>query len=629
VPHDISYSDDGTKARITLDLADASLDADLDAIAARFVTLSNVNVDRALPLRRRGNIYEPFATDVHNSEVGLGFALLKNTYMFPVGGGSSYGSPASTSARVITSSGDATDNGVIDDAYSGGTTTDYGFNRPLTPGADLGSIHVLGAGHDWQYVSSGTPGGEFRYSPGIMCQYGGNNHAVESAGTAGATNGSTAVTGVSTAYATSHIGSYIIFTGDTAAAATRMAYRIVARASATAITIAEPYVGSTATGKTYRIISAAAVHGPTTVWAEGWARALYTTSYKGRLICACTAETANVTETKFDRIRWSGVIGSSEGSTGFIGVNGWSTTGFLDMSQGTITNVLGAGEQLYVTSSRGITRIVGSPAFDTAGSMDLTEWDNWSVSPGACCYTPYGFVFVDNSRGLCIIPDGGEPQEIMSEATTSLFRHATRYPAWSLGYYKHHVFCFSQTSDYGLQINMRDRRIAKVTGDTDIGFLRLGPLVNGIQPLVAVSLLPSRLVVVSNIIDKYDDDDTDYSSTAFQVDVKTGKIGSTLSHLKPTRAWLTYRCVDAGTDNPYIAATVTTGLPDTSDAAHTFTTTPADFAETVDVETKRVELNLSADPMMQIRLLQTNASERVELFSVVIDCDVLDEADSS
>lgn len=621
MPHRIDYSGDGTRARVTLDVNGASLDSDANPIGSEWQTLKNVLTHLSGPLRKRGAITKPI-NNVLTPATFNGFGVYKGPLRGGVDRDVNLGVTSAGSFYWET------------DGSSAGTgAVSALLNSPgYATGPEAMTTAVMA---EDCLIFTGSPGNP------VVGKYGGSTLTVVNTGTATMTTGSKTVTLSSALTAgeqTAAVGAFILNTQDSSS--TRFCYQITAVNSSTEIVIDRNYAGSrSAAASTFEIKSVARLYkNSATVGAYSDLACQAVTAAWNRLVLLEPSETSSTgSEARVrGRVRWSGALWSDDGTAPYTGMHGYHADGYLDLPSeyGDLVNGFEFGDAFVVLAKRRLVVLNGDPVFDGVGSLSVTGsypasgFHDRSVGAKtrSACVCPYGVFFYDRKAGAMLWDNTGPPRPLSSRRVLTLIRSIQ---PTEVGYYNDHVFFLSSTG--GLLYSILTDSWSEIAGDTNITHVQPGRDTgtdSTSQYLAGVS--SSRMVVnLANVIDNPGVEATDWNGTAFTVDVKSGKIGDTLTHLRPERMYVTYRLTDLTTTNPYLAATVTTGLPDTSDAAHTYTNNVADLTETVDVETKTLELALDRDPMMQLRLLQVNGAGKLEIFAVVVDCAVEGESGSS
>jgi hypothetical protein len=604
MPHRVEYSKDGAKATVYVDFKDASLDNNLDPTVARFVTLKNVLVHHLGVLKRRGAL-KYAVQEATFASLGMAFCNYhgiarsgvthKPYYYFPVGG-----TPAGQ------------DNGADIQLWSttGSTTAGIGLGFPTMIGD--------------QTVAMDT-------SAGIVIA-GGTLHA-EKSGAAGVfTTGSTAVTGLSS-MTSAHIGSLITMTQG--ASTVRATYQIVAVPTGTTATLDRAYGGDRSTvASTWTVRSLEVLRttdgviapsgitdniAPAEAICSAWGRLVVAAHYSGSLTSFGT------------RIRWSGLIRSQEGTTPFTGEHGFHPNGYLDVNPqlGRIQALVPHRNAVVVQHEFGLTILYGSPTFEDVGSLDASST---ILTKGVFPYrsivsTPYGLYVLDAAAGL-LKWDGGEHlvpavpgRDILANTGTVSGLNSTN--GRELGYYRDYIFVSTKTfspSSYMfhiptgslIEVDYVPQRMThgRNTGIADTGDHYLA----GSDALGVYN--------IANMVDYPGTIALDAGGNNFNVDVKTGSMGDFRFFFRARKAWLSYRTTDLTTTNPEARLTVTSGLPDTSDTDHTWTSPSARFPETTNVETVVTEISIDRDPMIQARVLQVNGAGKFDLYALTIECEV-------
>ena len=603
---------------MTLDLDGASLDADANPIGASWVTLTNVLSDLPGFLRKRGAITNAGANadNINDAAGALAFidsAKLASTTFRPYVGACIDG--ANTELYLQHA---ATSRVLMDSSTS---------NRPL-PTSKCPTIDGL------LVVCGRNTGDAIDTSrPGTVHLVTGSPTAAYSTGTVTVTSGSTTVTGSGTSWTSAMVGMFFLL--DVTPDAFESAYyRVSSVASSTSLTLERAYAGgSPGAGQAYQL-QPIQRHRTTTSGVLGGTAGdlmLYKVACAawGRLAVGNVREiTASAERFLRSRIRWSGVVGSDEGpNAAAIGIYGFDADGYLDLPSqyGEILALAPWNDAVLAFQESGLTVLRGTPVYDGAGSLDASEIHRGVAINGGFAFesTPEGVFFFDKNVGPCVY-DGSRIVRIGDKRVT---RTMLPYGITAVGYYDGKVL-FSGTTLPGIFVF-----------DTATGQWSLQ-----VPPAIVSCLIAGRVendedvvglgggVRVVNLTNMFDNPGvaaSDWDGTAIIADVKTGKISDPIMHLRPERAYVTYRLTDLSTTNPYLTMTTTTGLPDTSSSQHTHANGNAELAETVDVETRVLELNLAADPMTQIRMLQVNAAGKLEIYSVVVDCTIEGEAASS
>ena len=616
--HRIDYSGDGTKARVTIDLDGASLDADANAIGSQWQTLKNVLTDIPGVLPKRGAITDAGAntTDINDASGVLAFyddALTGGATYRPYvgvcdGGGGGlelFAQPAATSRTEMASSLAA---------------------LPVSKCPTVGG---------WLVLAGTVTGGSFPGEATAPRLYGGTAATTAyNTGTVTVTTGSTTVAGSGTTWTSAMEGMVFYVNTDADYLAV---YRVKKVVSTTSLRIDRPYAGSvTGAGKAYTLLlsiqmtmadatafGSAASYPAFSVAASAW----------GRLVMANTREAGSTTANYSGspeyptRMRWTGVIGSDEGSGGAIGMFAIDSNGYLDLDTryGKILVVAPAAGAVLAFQESGVTVLRGEPVFDGAGSLDISEIHPGVAINGGFAFesTPEGVFFFDKNVGPCVY-DGSRVRRIGDKQVTKTM---LPYGITAVGYYDGKVL-FSGTTTAGIFVfDTATGQWSLQVPPAIVSCLIAGRVENG-EDVVGLGS-GTQVVNLANMFDNPGVAATDWDGTAFVVDIKTGKIGDAITHLRPERMYVTYRLTDLSTTNPYLTTTTTTGLPDTSASTRTHSNGATELIETTDVETKLLEINLDRDPMMQLRVLQVNGAGKLELYSIIVECSVEGEGASS
>jgi hypothetical protein len=538
---------------------------------------------------------------------------------------------------------------------TGATTTVYTSSGSYSSGA-MGSVDTYPVGvspllNNVLFFAGGDaledylPGSGYDYGIPPVCQLGGTEHASYTTGTATFTTGSRTVTGAGgCVWHTGMIGSFIANTNDT----DRYYYRITDVTSSTTLQIDQLYAGSrTGVADTYTLRAVSQVYG-NFAGTHQLIEAKVLAAHWGRLVLADIPETESGVEVRRgNRIRWSGIAGSTEGTAPTYGMYSFNTSGYLDLpsESGRIVGMYPHGGALVVLAEKAMHVLRGAPTFDTAGSLDAsTIYTGMSPlgSRGALS-TPYGFYFLDRTHGLMLWDGSGHPRPVESQRQTLY-----SFGFVELGYYRDHLLLCGLEA-YETQVlhvpTGRWSTWASVSSDgtsTARGLYDVQPgRVERRENLIAKFYTDSGGVAnVSNAIDAPGDESYDVTGGYYPIaDLETGVLGPLDAHIKPERIVLTYRLpprpVDGATAT-YLDVIVSSGLQSRGakwdsaqwdvdvwegepDAARLFTSSPFDFPQSKRVQTVRGELNVSRDIGFRVRVRQAAlASQRFDLYAVTI-----------
>jgi hypothetical protein len=469
---------------------------------------------------------------------------------------------------------------------------------------------------------------------GPVVQTYGTKHAAHSTGTATFTTDSATVSFSSATLTASMVGSYIINTTDSAA--TMFAYRIIAVAGTfDSVTLDRVYKGSGAGGgDAYTIRSAEYLRVCPDIFA---AAASYTAvgnmlsatqlaSFQGRLFAADTVESGS---RKLTRLRWSDLDGgTSNGTAPFTGICAWSSTAFVDLPElQRIQHLEVYQDSLYVFGKTGIVVIRGVPTYSTRGSMEVVATYYGfnvasyvvSTSPNRCvCATPYGLYFWDVVRGLCVI-DGGYPKII--DAPRKAADTLGLVGPTTIGYHRDHLIMFADSGSVsGWMYNIRTdtwSEIPAATSNTRVRQLQPGRSVLGEEILVGLNNTTTHIADYGNMIDSPGDAATDAGGGAITAELTTKSFGIPGYKYQIDKAIVVYKLTDLTTTNPYIALTVSTGLPG---ATNDTTSASTVFAETTTPEQKIWDnMGVVADALVRGKALQTNNCGVFELHALIIE----------
>lgn len=631
--HRIDYSNDGKRARVTLDL-NASIDSDLivlgsddqTSIGCDWKTVSNVLTDLPNVLRKRGRIPALNSTSINDASgamsVYTGDLMSGNTYLPIVG--------------------TCVDGANVETYMQNATTSRTVLASAAGNGLPVAKCPMVG---EWLFLC-GREAANSTYPnrAASVIQYGGSSASSDySTGTVTMTSGSASVTGSGTTWTSSMEGCAFSVNTDTYR---RAYYRVRKVVSTTSIILDRNYAGSvTGAGLSYGIEKAPLLYA---VDAGPWGSANSNPKFKvacaawERLVVASTREAGSSaaigdsTPEYKSRIRWSGANGSGEGSGAALGIYAWNTNGYIDLASkfGEIIALVPAIDSVLVFQERGLTVLRGAPVFDGSGSLDASE-----THPGvmlaagsAVQATPRGVFFVDSVTGPCVY-DGSGVVAVGVGAASRLVRQTL---ARHVGYYDGKVLFSGSTRIYVFDTNSRSWSLFTVP--EQISWLQPGRTENS-QDVVGLAA-GVKVVNVTNAFDYpfgWGPAGTDWDGSSPTIDLLTGKIGDTVTHLRPERAFVTYSLPDqpAGGTNPHLTLTVSVGSLDSPGSEQTYSTPSDDLNETASgvsytsaVVTRQVWLNLAASPMVQVRLVDASPYGRLDILAIVIDCAVEGEGAS-
>lgn len=624
--HRIDYSGNGTRARVQIDLNGASLDSDANPIGSQWQTLQNVLTHLPGVLQKRGAIVDAGgnSTDINDTVGALAF------YDGPETGGTyrAYVGVCADGANTeIFLQTEATSRF---EAISGSGLYPTMLSKLPTVANNL---IICGAG------GVADPADV----PGLALLYGGSGYTAATTyivGTATFTVGSTTVTGSGTTWTAAMEGMYCKNDADSASRVSSW-YRIAKRISNTEVQLDRPYNGDSAgAGKSYTFQNVVthnlAAASPFGVSDNTNARYRFAAGAWNRLLVAGTQEggvasSGGTSAPRYlTRLRWGATLGSDEGPNDAAAgtVYGFDPNGFIDLFD-RFGEIVAAPvpwrDAVLVFQQSGVTVLRGAPVYDGAGSLDASEVHPGVVINGGFAFeaTSEGVFFFDKNIGPCVY-DGSSVQRIGDARVT---RTMMPYGITAVGYYDGKALFSGSTLPGTFVFDTRTQQWSLQTAPAYVSCLIPGRVENN-EDVVGLGA-GKQVVNLANMFDAPGVAATDWTGGVIGVDIKTGKIGDALTMLRPERMYVTYRLTDLSTTNPYLTATVTTGLPDTSNAEHTYANASTALAETTDVETKVLEIEMDRDPMMQLRLLQVNGAGKLEIYSVVIDCSVEGEGPSS
>lgn len=397
--------------------------------------------------------------------------------------------------------------------------------------------------------------------PDRMILFGGTQHASITAGTATFTTSSKTVTlssALSVGNQAAIVGSFIVNTQDSAPCA----YRITAVNSSTSIEIDRAYAGSrSASASTYIINPAYSFTTAATVDCSsgGYLVGRSCVSAWGRLAILNTTSNSSSLAKDFvkSRIRWSGLIGSDEGTAPFRGMFAWDPSGYVDLPEqgGPGIQLIKHGNAVVALQQYGMTAIYGSPVFNDVGSLDVSNFYG-NMSPICAVSTPYGLFIVDKNDGL-LVWNGGTPQPVRNGdvGLPNTMGEYIEYGICEIAYYKDYLFInmsntgtssavestmvmyhiptarwgylyFSNTSSSGVNYRFIQR-------SADDGIV-------GIEQYIG----PTNLYKIANAIDG--------ANGASQTQVTTTYYGDFLSLFRPEKLILTYASSGSTTTSPQI-----------------------------------------------------------------------------
>ena len=491
----------------------------------------------------------------------------------------------------------------------------------------------------------------FGTGTGGLVELAGTVHAEYSTGTATFTTGSTTVnlsSNLTGDQADQFIGSWIRNTGDSAS--TRVNYRIIAASNGpgSTVTLDRAYNGSNnGSGKNFIINAAetvhmdtgitdstgAAVHVPTAVALLGvWGRLAFVDS----LYDEATT------------IRWTGVVGSSEGTAPRTGIYAVNDDGFLQLSgdAGKIRSIKTYGDAVLVFQDNALTVLYGAPVFDGTGSLDastkftyaspITRYANYTQDIGI--ETPYGFFFLDRRTGLNLFD--GRPTPISSNRVN---KYIANNSLELLAYVNDHIIIHTplradNDASSCLVYHIPSDSFSLIPKTAGFTPMRLQP---GRGTIEDVGLGKESLVGLQG---SYSNPGVDTSpklwdfgypffgnqvtansqeadGTDVDFVVESPAFGDTVALLRPTKVYITYRLTDEGANDPGLIVTLNTGLENSSyDSSHTWTSTASQLPETGDrFQTRMLYVEtLERSPSIKVKVASSGVAQRLDIAKIVI-----------
>lgn len=433
------------------------------------------------------------------------------------------------------------------------------------------------------------------------------------------------------------LGAYLTVTDDSTA--TIRSYQIRSVDSATQVTLESAYGGSAGAGagKNIRISAVEAIRNTagvmnattSEVYASGassaWNRLLLLGPYGNSAASDYVANSA--------RVRWSGIVGSSEGTAPFYGIDAFDADGYMDLDPRggpVLAHASYGSANLFFQPSK-VTVVYGSPTFDGIGSIDAsTTYDTGFTAMGSTynvVSTPYGVFWVSAQRNIVRWSGSGHPVNLSLNRVQGYVENGS---APQLGYYRDYLFVMTN-----VQSNGSPQLVYHIPTDAWIewsnsnngfwaqmqpGWGTKNPFSTQYDQLVCLDS-NRKVLDLTPTIDEPGTLTADQSGSTIRMDVQTGGVGSMIDQVRPEEAYLAYRLVDDAADNPYFKLTVTTGFPDASpDTAHTFESTSSQFNESSVIRAKCVSVDCDRGPQIQARIQQTNASTYGEIAGLVVEC---------
>lgn len=264
-----------------------------------------------------------------------------------------------------------------------------------------------------------------------------------STGTVTVTTASASVIGVGTTWTSAMEGGFFEFPDD--GAGYKKAYLIRKVVSTTSLILDEPFYGdptySGVAGRGYSISPRQFFYGngkTTSPWGTattGYVTARLVAEYGNRVVVGWTKEHKTASTAPSDatapeyktRLRWSGIIGSSEGydsnaaisssnNLATTGMWAWHMNGFIDLNPryGALQALRQFNGSLVAWQEKGMTIIFGTPIYSGLGSIDATTTYSDIEINGGFAYeeTEYGIFFVDKKRGPMVYTGSGKPEAL-------------------------------------------------------------------------------------------------------------------------------------------------------------------------------------------------------------------------
>jgi len=521
-----------------------------------------------------------------------------------------YGMDAATSGSVYAQYNESANASVVRSSYSAATNTFYSTTF-------IDDALWLGGGSS-SIILSGTVHAEYT-------------------GTATFSAGSPTVTAISSTLTAAQqkqmVGSWVINTGDSSS--TLAVYRVQSVDSSSQITLDRNFDGSnTGSGKAIQIAAAVTPRCSTNAFfttSSSYA-AFYTASAWGRLVVGgpvTNLPTFAFTDTY--RLRWSGIVGSDEGTSPFTGIYAYHDDGYRDFKNdgGPIIDIKQTGDAVVVFQRRQINVIYGSPVFDGAGSLDFSTIYPFrqAGSIGVSVDTPYGLYYLDKIRGLCLFDGSGAPRDISKYRANKFIQEngLTR-----IAYFGDNIFMYSTSDIDVLVYNVPSDSFSsmKTTGKTftrpQTGRGSIDNVGTGEELFVELDTDSGKITdigyafsypYVTNL-------EEDYETSAVSFVIETPPLGDPTVLLRPERITLTYRTLENTDTDPWVKVTVQTGLDASPSSDHVYATTSADFTDTAGAYvTKVLEIPdvPARDTMLAIKIESQNKAVDFEIVRCVVE----------
>lgn len=532
----------------------------------------------------------------------------------------------------------------------GGAWIDTSFTPTLIDSSQVYQCGMTMA-DDYQVIGMGriNSGTSLKINPDRMILAAGTAHAVISIASLTMTTGSRSVTlgsALTTQQQADVVGSFVVNTQDT----NRCVYRIISVDSSTSLTIDRAYAGSRSGTASTGVISPAYdyyVNPAADAASSGILVGRSCTTAWGRVAIMNTTSLSSSNQRDFirNRIRWSGIIGSDEGTAPFTGMFAWDPNAYVDLPQqgGAGLQLARHGNTVIALQQYGMTVIYGQPVFDDVGSLDVSNHFT-GIRPLKGVSTPYGFYFLDRLRGL-MVWDGGQPRpaanvDAIQDQLSVLCGQVNGFH--EIEFYRDYIIMFNSVADtlVGFLYHIPTSRWSQLTFPTSFySFLQKGrafgsgttsPTFNesADQHIVAVDRTNGTgdVVVLSEMLNPGSGSNDHGNGTSLALAATSSNFGDPGVRIRPERMIVTYRLVDNGTD-PALTVTVGTGLPTsfTSSAAVSLSATGASSVETVVSE-------LSApisDNGISVQVAQTGQSSNAEIYRIIVEGTVEGQATSS
>jgi hypothetical protein len=485
-------------------------------------------------------------------------------------------------------------------------------------------------------------------SASAALQFGGTAHTVLAGATQGnvtRTVGSKQLTFAS-ALSTTYLGSFIEFTADSGSTASAYQIKEIAANGLTA-KIDRAYNGSagTLTNTAYTISSVASYYTTQSIFTSD---AGLTTNrlaanlfeeFSNRMFVADTTDYESTPSGHAlrhkNRLRWSGLAGSSEGTAPHTGIYGFNANAYLDLKHA-INELSAYGSGLLVFTTKGIYALFGSPTFDSTGSLDAsTFWSDIIVSVKHANRTPFGVAFADQ-QGKAYLWDGaGYPTDISKGRVT------IPQTVESIGYYKDFIVFACDSGSQGLYYCYEPRRDRWFYCETVAGSGSVGRVHDFLNTSATTAYAVYRSTAASGTSVFMDAENMfsrgstgsakdENAASNYDTSLTTTHLGDSDLVLRARRLGASYRFKDQAGSDPTLTVQVKTGLSGAENSLSSVS-----LAETTQLETRHSLLSGVRDPMVQVVVTDTGSTTStvgegaLKITSLSVDGSVVRRGDSS